>query len=58
MWEYFNDDCYYHMWAVRNDADKSFTSAIHVMTEDEAKFLTEKLNELQSLQRTTDTIQN
>ena len=50
MWEYFLDDSYYDMWAVRNNSDKSFNSVIHVMTEDEAKFLVEKLNELQKLQ--------
>ena len=50
MWEYFCDRSYYDMWAVRNNSDKSFTSAVHVMTENEAKFLVEKLNKLQELE--------
>jgi hypothetical protein len=52
MWECFCDDCYYGMYAVRHTSDKSFSSAIHVMTKEEAEFICEKLNELQILKNT------
>ena len=50
MWEFFCDTSYYDKWAVRNADDKSFNSAIHVGTKEEADFLVESLNGLAELQ--------
>ena len=49
-WEYFCDSSYYDKWAVRDKADRSFHSAIHVGTKEEAEFLANSLNELLTLQ--------
>lgn len=49
-WEYFQDDAYYGLYAVRTKENRSFTQAIHVNTVEEAIFLTNSLNELIRLQ--------
>jgi len=49
QWEYFLDESYYDMYAVRNIEDKSFNSSIHVNTEEEAKFLVDRLNYTEQL---------
>ena len=49
VWEYFLDIAYFDMYAVRNINDKSFNSAIHLKTKEEAQFLTDSLNELYTL---------
>ena len=47
--ECFCDDAYYNMWAVKKKSCSEFLKTIHVHTEDEAKFLKDSLNELDSL---------
>lgn len=49
-WECFCDEAYYGTWAVRNIDDKSFNSAIHVNTKEEAEFLVNELNSKDKLQ--------
>lgn len=48
-WECFSDPSYFDKWAVRNTRDKSFNSAIHVNTMEEAKFLVGQLNKVDSI---------
>lgn len=45
-WECFSDAAYYDRWAVRNTKYKSFNSAIHVGTKEEAEFLVTQLSKL------------
>lgn len=49
VWESFCDEAYFDMWAIRNTSDKSFNSAIHVNTKEEAEFLVDKLNQNDAL---------
>jgi hypothetical protein len=49
QWEYYCDTSYYHMWAVRDVRKRGFDDAIHVKTMEEAKFICDKFNELESL---------
>lgn len=46
MWEYYLDNTYYDLWAVRPVDDKNFNSGLlfHVSSENEAEKLTELLN--------------
>ncbi len=44
MWEYFCDESYYHLWAVRRKTETAFGQGFHVQNEEEAKGLTELLN--------------
>jgi hypothetical protein len=50
MWKYFLDHAYYGQWAVRHTENRGFHEAIHVRTEEEARFLVDSLNELDRLQ--------
>lgn len=49
MWEYFFEEFYYGLWAVRNKQHRGFNEAIHVRTKEEAEFLVEALNERDKL---------
>lgn len=42
--EYFCDEAYFGMYAIKEINDSNFLSTIHVKTEEEAKFIVEKLN--------------
>ena len=48
-WECYSDPSYFDKWAVRHTSKRAFTAAIHVGTPEEAEFLTEQLNKLDSL---------
>lgn len=48
-WECFSDATYFDKWAIRDKRDKSFTSAIHVETYNEAQDITDKFNKLEEL---------
>lgn len=49
MWEYFCDESYYHLWAVRRKDQTEFGQCFHVQSLEEAKGLTELLNGKDSL---------
>jgi hypothetical protein len=44
--EYFNDPCYYDMWAVREVGTSSLNDTAHVVTKEEAEWLTKRLNDM------------
>jgi len=46
MWEFFEDECYYSLWAVRKMGDENFNSQqlFHVQTREEAIALSATLN--------------
>ena len=50
-WECFCDDAYYGMWAIKRKDCSEFLKTIHVHTENEAEFLRDSLNELDSLKK-------
>ena len=43
-YEYFNDPCYYNLWAVKEIKNGKFEDVFHVQSEDEAQALCELLN--------------
>lgn len=49
MWGCFLDRSYFDMWAIRHKHHRKLTDAIHVITQKEAQFLVQSLNELDKL---------
>jgi hypothetical protein len=45
-WECFCDECYYHLWAVREVGEKRWGHCFHVQTQQEGEGLRDLLNEL------------
>lgn len=43
-WEYFCDESYYHLWAVRKKSNTAWGECFHLRSEEEAKGLCELLN--------------
>lgn len=47
-WEIFLDESYFGKWCIRKTDELAFTDGIHVVTKEEAEFLVEQLNLVES----------